>query len=331
MDYGKILARAFDITLKHRALWLFGVLFAIFGGSGGNYNFGSFDGSGFPGDGRGGDVFPTLPANFWQNLTLIILLACCVVVVLTLVSIVARFVSRGALIGLVHELETAGTTPTVRRGFSIGVERFGSLLGIGLVINIPLMIFSFAIVIVALLPMILAILPLIEAGRTSTDELWGVFAASIFGSIVMICCAALLLIVIQLVVRPFYEFIVRVCVIDQRGVMDSLREGYRLVRENLGNVAVLYVLIIGVGIAFAILMVIVTLVLLGIPIGVAVAVGLAAESWQAAIILGICLGIPMVLAIIFISGLYQVFEFTLWTEGYLAITAPKQIANAPTI
>ncbi len=113
--------------------------------------------------------------------------------------------------------------------------------------------------------------------------------------------------------------------------MDSLREGYRLVRENLGNVAVLYVLIIGVGIAFAILMVVVTLVLLGIPIGVAIMVGLAAESWQAALILGICLGIPMFLAIIFVSGLYQVFEFTLWTEGYLAITAPKQLVNAPTV
>ena len=36
MDYGRILARAFEITRRYRALWLFGFLLAVIGGSGGH-------------------------------------------------------------------------------------------------------------------------------------------------------------------------------------------------------------------------------------------------------------------------------------------------------
>ncbi|MCL5950420.1 MAG: hypothetical protein M1132_01640 [Chloroflexi bacterium] len=42
MDYGRMLARAFEITRRDRALWLFGFLLAVTGGSGGHpgLNFG---------------------------------------------------------------------------------------------------------------------------------------------------------------------------------------------------------------------------------------------------------------------------------------------------
>ena len=36
MDYGRILARAFEITRRYRALWLFGFLPAVTGSSGGH-------------------------------------------------------------------------------------------------------------------------------------------------------------------------------------------------------------------------------------------------------------------------------------------------------
>lgn len=331
MDYGKLLGRAFEITRKYRTLWLFGFLLALFGGSGGgNFNFPSSGGGG-GGDGRGGDVFPTLPPEFWQNLTLIIVILICVVLILSGLAIVLRFISRAALIGLVQELETAGTTPAIRRGFSIGADRFWSQLGIAIVINLPLTIVSLVLILIAVTPLLISIMPMINAGRDSPGELWGVVGASILGSIVMICCAALCLTVVYLIVRPFYEFMLRVNVIAKRGVLDSIREGYRLVRANLSNVAVLYMLVIGIGIGFAILMIPIALLLIGIPVGVGFVVGALAQSITPGIIAGACLGIPLILLMIFISGLFQVFEATLWTEGYLAISAPKQIANASTM
>jgi hypothetical protein len=329
MDYGKILARAFEITYKYRALWLFGFLMALFGGtSGGNnfsYNFGS-NGSRTTNNASG--AFPTLPSNFWQNFALLIGLVVCIFLILIVLGIIVRFISRGALIGLVEELETTGTKPTIRRGFSIGANRFWQLFGIGLVINLPLVLFSLVVILVAIAPILVTVLPALARNPRSTDFA-PTFVGGIFGSIAMICCAVLCLMVVTLVIRPFYEFIVRVCVIDKRGVFDSIREGYRIVRANLGNVVLLYVLLIGVGIAFGILMIPVALFLIGIPVGAAFVVGIASNSLLPAILAGLVIGIPFLLILIFISGLYQVFDSTVWTEGYLAIGKPA-VSQPPT-
>ncbi len=323
MDYGKILVRSFEITRKYRALWLFGVLLALFGGSGsGSFNFPSSGGSGGRGAGRGDfPTMPTLSSETWQLITILIAAVVCFALVWLVLSIILRFVSRAALIGLVQELEAHEKTPTVRRGFSIGAEHFWRLLGIALAINIPLMLFSFAVILLAALPLILALMPLISAGRTAPSELIAVAVAGSIGSIALICCAALVLIVIGFVIHPFYEFIVRTCVVKKSGVMDSIREGYRIVRANLGNVAVLYILAIGIGIGFGLLMIPIVLILIAIPAGVAILIYWLANSIAGAIVAGAVLGIPALLLLLFISGLYQTFQSAYWTEGYLAATA----------
>ena len=333
MDYGRLLSRSFEITRKYRALWLFGILLAIFGGSGGgsgNFgNFGNFGGGGGSGRGGGNGTLPTIPGPVWEIVAIVIAALVCILIIWIILSIVLRFISRGALIGLVQELEAAGTTPTVRRGFSIGRSRLWQLLGIALTINIPLFIVLIAILLVAALPALSAILPLISAGR-SPQQIGGVLVGSILGSVLLLCCAGIFLWIVALVIRPFYEFFMRECVIQKRGVFDSIREGYRQVRANLGNVAILYILIIGISIGYAILMIPIVLVLVGIALGTGIAVGFAAGATAGsfspivpAIIVGAIVAIPVLLVILFISGLYQVFESTLWTEGYLAITAPK--------
>ncbi|MEW5717629.1 MAG: hypothetical protein AB1817_03285 [Chloroflexota bacterium] len=326
MDYGKILARSFEITRKYRALWLFGILLALFGGSsGGSFNFPS-GGSGSRGTGR--SDFPTLPtvsSETWQLITILIAALVCFALVWILLGIILRFVSRAALIGLVQELEAHEKTPTVRRGFSIGAEHFWRLLGIALVINIPLTVVSFVIILLAALPLILALMPLISAGRTAPSELIAVAVAGSIGSVALICCAALILIAVSFVIHPFYEFIVRTCVVKKSGVMDSIREGYRIVRANLGNVAVLYILAIGIGIGFGLLMIPIVLIAIAIPAGVAFLVYWLANSITGAIVAGVVLGIPALLLLLFISGLYHTFESTYWTEGYLTATTPTKV------
>ena len=325
MDYGRLLSRSFEITRKYRALWLFGFLLALFGGSGGGGNFGNlgnFGGGGGGGRGSGSNTFPTITTAVWETIAIIIAAVACFLLIWIIISIVLRFVSRGALIGLVQELEAAGTTPAVRRGFSIGGSRFWPLLGIALTINIPLFILSIVILLVAALPVLSTVLPMISA-RQSPEQVGSVLLGGILGSVLLLCCAGILLWVIALVIRPFYEFFMRECVVQKRGVFDSIREGYRQVRANLGNVAILYILIIGLGIGYGIVMIFVGLLLIGLPVGIAIVVGLAAKEILPAVVVGLVIGIPMLLILLFISGLYQTFESTLWTEGYLAITAPK--------
>lgn len=322
MNYGQILSRAFEITRKFRALWLFGVLLVLFGGGsggGGGFNFPS-GGSSSRGTGRGD--FPTMPAvssETWQLITILIGALVCFFIVWLVLSIILRFVSRGALIGLVQELEADQTAPTIKRGFSIGAERFWKLLGIALTINIPLGIVSLVLILLAALPILAAVIPLLSAGRTAPSELIAVAVAGGIGSIILICCVAILLWVVALIIHPFYEFITRACVIDKRGVMDSIRAGYRIVRANLGNVAVLYILAIGIGIGFSILMIPVALLLIAIPAGAGFLVYWLANSITGAIIAGVVLGIPMFVLLIFISGLYAAFESAYWTLGYRAI------------
>jgi hypothetical protein len=203
-------------------------------------------------------------------------------------------------------------------------------LGIALTINIPLGLISFVCILTAALPLIMSLIPLIQAGRQPPNELIGVALSGMFGSIALICCVALILWIVGLVITPFYEMIMRVCVVNKRGVFDSIREGYRLVRANLGNVAVLYVLIIGLGIAFAILMFIVALIIAAVVVG-GVFLMVAMNSNTAAIILGLVLGIPMLLLLLFVSGLFHAYTSTVWTEGYLALTVKPAQPIVPVV
>ena len=326
MDYGKILTRSFEITIKHRALWLFGILLALFGGSSNvGANFGNLGNLG-NGVGGTGSVFPTLPANFWQMVGIVIAALLCLFLCLFLLSIILRFVSRGALIGLVQELEASAATPTVRRGFSIGGGRFWQLLGIGLTINLPLSIFSLGLFLLAGLPLLASIIPMINAGR-SPREVGGLLVGGILGSVGLFCCVGIFLWVVKVVIEPFYEFFQRECVLQKRGVFDSIREGYRLVRANVGNVAVLYLLIIGIRIGFWFLVLAGSLFLFAIAVAVGIVAGFAAQSVGPGIVVGALVAIPILLILLFVNGLFQTLESTMWTEGYLATIAPKVSAQ----
>ena len=325
MDYGRLVSRSFEVVRRYRTLWLFGFLLALTGGSGGgdiaNSISWNFDG----GSSRGGNL-PSLPPGIWQMIAVIIAIVVCIAILWLVFSIVLRFVSRGALVGLVAELEASQTAPTVRRGFRIGADRFWPLLGIALLINIPLFLVSIILIVIAAVPILTTLLPLLStAGGRPPDQLVGLVIGGALGSVLLFCCAILFLVLVQLVLRPFYEFFIRSCVIARRGTLDAIREGYHLARGNLGNTLILYILIIAIGIGFGLLMIPVALILIGIPVGVGLAIGAAANSALPGVVVGLIIGIPMLLLLLFISGLFQAFESTLWTEGYLAMTAPPAV------
>ena len=121
MDYGKLLTRAFEITFKHRALWVFGILFALFGGS-----KSSSPGFGFSSGARGNrnidEMVPTMPRFDQQTIVILIATITIFILVWFLLMLILRFVTRGALIGLVNDLETREKIQTVRAGFEIGLK-----------------------------------------------------------------------------------------------------------------------------------------------------------------------------------------------------------------
>ena len=309
MDYTKILTRSFEVVWKHHALWLFGILLALFGGGGGELRIPSI-----PTTGSGSNnVVPTLPRFDFDSLVPILIAISCGIILLVIVAIVLQFVSRGALIGLVHEFERNQTAPTIKRGFHIGFGRFWSLLGVAIIVNLPLVLFTLLLLGVAALPFITALL---SRPSIRFDE---IIALGGMSSLLLFICIVLFLVAVGLVIHPFYEFILRASVIENRGAMDSVRQGFRRVRSNLASVLVLYILAIAVGASFAIVMIPITLVMFAILIGAGVAVYLMANSITTAIIGAAIIGVPIFLIMLFIGGLYQAFASTFWTEAYLAV------------
>ena len=339
MDYGKILTRSFQVAFKNRALWVFGILLALFGeGARSSFNFpsggsgsgSSSSGSGSSGMGDFGDLgsLPQIPSDIQNTIAIIVVSLCCIAIVWTVLTILLRFTSRGALIGLVQELEADGTTPTVRHGFTMGWERFRSLLGIALIINIPLSIISLVLIFIAVAPILVSIAPAIADGTGDIgNELQGLVIAGILGSLGLICCVGLLLSIVSFLLHPLYQIFVRECVVKKRAAMDSIREGVALVRANLGSVAVIYALSIGVSIGYGFAMFIVALVLIGIPALAGLIVYMvSSQAIVPALVVGGVLFVPMLAILLFIGGLYLTFDSTLWTEGYLALIKKT---NAP--
>lgn len=296
---------------------MFGILLALVGGGGGGGQIG-FPSSPGTGGGRNG-VAPFTPPTFPQfdfaALVPILVAIGIGILLLMIVAIVLRFVCRGALIGLVHELEANQAAPTVSRGFRIGFSRFWSLLGIAILINLPLALFTLLLLGLAALPIIGALLS--SGGRQGLE---GIIAAGGITSLLILCCVIVILFAIYVVLYPIYEFMQRSCVVGNRGAMDSIREGFQVVRGNLGGVFVLYILAIAVGIAFGIVMIPLMLVLLAILVGAGFAAYFIANSLTTAIIVAAIVAIPIVLVSIFISGIYHAYVSTYWTEGYLAVT-----------
>ena len=119
MDHINILKRALNITWFYRALWIFGIILALTtGGNGGNGPQATFEGNGNGGPSQEFQwpeelprppfkEFPSweAPEEFTGALVAVSFGLVCLVFVLIIVSVIARYVSETALIRMVDDYE----------------------------------------------------------------------------------------------------------------------------------------------------------------------------------------------------------------------------------
>jgi len=297
MDYTKILKRALEITWRYKALWLFGFLLAFFSGSGGNI------GRGFEYRMRPGDQLP--PGLIWG----IVLFALVLILVLVIAGIVITSISRGALIGMVHEVEETEHT-TVRSGWRIGWARFLPLIGIDLVTAIPLLIIALTLVALGLSPLVL----LFFQKRVLT--ILGILLTVFFMLLVIG-----LLIVVGAAFGLWRDFAYRQCVLKRKGILDSLRDGYHIVRQNLQRVSLMWLLLFGIDLLVGLIMAplaFAAFAMVAAPTGM---LYVATKSALLAILLALLMAIPVILLLAFLGGIYQVYRSATWTLTYLALQA----------
>ncbi len=324
MEHFKVLKRAFDTTWNYKALWIFGILVALTAG-GGFSGSGSNPGMSFGGNGNGDIPLPhgggyfEFPPQAFAVLFIILLVVIVLAVLFGIVATIARYVADNALIQLVNEHEETGTRHTVGEGFRLGWSRPAwRLFLIGLVVGLPGVMIFLLFLVLSAMPLLLWFTQDVALSIVGTFASLGIFLPGIF-----------LLTIIGVVVgllRPFFH---RACVLEGLGVFDSIRRGFEVVRRHLGDVVIMWLILVGVGLAWMVVMIPVMLLLMlvgalvaGIPaLLVGAFVHLLFSGGAAPWILGALVGLPIFMLVVglpslFLKGLFETFKSTTWTLTY---------------
>lgn len=310
MDYGKILRRAFRITLRYKALWLFGFILALLG-SGGNF------GQSFRYSFGGGPSMPdALPSPEIAAGVIIAVIA--LGLLLGLLVVVLNLVCHAALIGMVNEIEEEEKT-SIRGGFKIGLARTITLFLIRLVIGIPTFAVALFLILLGLSPLLLLFVD------NTAAKVIGVGLA--MGLLLMVLGVIILG---ALVLSVAWEFIDRFCVIERRGVFHSIKGGFGYIRRNLARVGLAWLLMFAVGIGWGLVMLLLVLLLILLVAGPALVTYLATNALGPTLLVAVPLGLIAVLVLAFVGGLMVVFRSGFWTLTYLELKS-LSLPSAPAV
>ena len=279
MDYGGLVKRALDIMWKFKYLWIFG-FFLEFGSGGG---------------GGGGN----LPDKFKEPISdlltgpllgalIFLLLAAFVIFIIFLILYI---ISQGGLIHCVWRIES-GENPTLRDGWNAGVKNFWRILGI----TILIIVFVFAAAVMTLGPFIVLLIAV---------KLLGLLSAVVLIPLFMILVVTIALIDL---------YAKRACIIEGKGVFDSIAGGWETLQRNLGKSLIMALIGIGSTIVYVIGFLIAGL-FLALPFIILGAINL---------FLGIALGVMVGLIYIAVaSGAWGTYIDSLWTLAFLEMKKSK--------
>jgi hypothetical protein len=315
MDHVQVLKRAWHIVWRYRALWAFGFILALTTGGGGD---------------RGSNTWAQhnverIPPGAASTLLVIGVVLACLIVLLIIVGAIARYVAETALIRMVDDHEETGQKRSVRQGFRMGWSRSAfRLFLIDLLIGLPVAVAFLLLFLLAAAPLLLWATESTAAGALGT--------AITIGLGLLVVLLAIVVAVTLSVLKPFFR---RVCVLERLGVTEAIRQGYAMVRHNLRDVGLMWLITFGLRIGWVILMIpsaLVLLVVSGVLSGALalLAGGLASLAFEGAAswIAGGVLGIPafilmMVVPLSLLGGLFEVFLSSTWTLTYRELRAKE--------
>jgi hypothetical protein len=323
MDHLDILKRAFNITWRYRSLWLFGFFLALCGGGGGGGGNFNFPGGGGSNDFGNFEDIPGLPSIDQNTIIAVIIGLVCLVIFLVIISVLVQVIARAALIGMVRQIiETKAVT--IADGWHLGWSRGAwRVFLLGLAIGVPVAIISFVLILVALSPLLLLI-----TGETA------LIVVGVVLTVLAVLFVILVLIIIGAIISPIQELAWRRSVLDDQGVIDALVSTFHLIRHNLKDVLIVWLLMFGLGLAwvFVALIVVLPVALIGailvggIPAGL---VYIVSNSLMGAAIAGIPLALFVLIMVTSAGGgLYLIFQSTVWTLAYLDLQ-DSQVIKGP--
>jgi hypothetical protein len=306
MDIGSVLSRAFEIMRKHKVLWIFGILAGCSSansGSGGSNNFRTRyeNGEVPPQMQQFFDQFANIPS--WQ----IAVFVAVVIAVILLLVVVAIFLGTMGRVGLIRgTLQAEGGAGHLEFSelFSGGMRYFWRVFGLNLLAGLAMIVVVFILIALAI-PLALTIVGLACL-------------------IPLFCLLAPLGWFVQLVVEQGSIAIV----VEDLGLMAGLQRGWEVVKNNLGNVIVMW-LILGLGVGL------IGGFIIGFPVFLFVLPAIlgAMAGTQAAIggsllVTGLCL-VAYLPVLIFLNGLLTGYIETAWTLTFLRLTGRSSLPAVP--
>ncbi len=339
MDHMRVLKRAWQITWRYRALWIFGIILALVagggrgggGGGGGGapsgdeaqYNFDAEDFSWVP------ESLPEISPAMMNALIGIGIAIGCVVLLLIVASVIARYVAETSLIRMVDDYEETGVEQSMGQGFRMGWSQAAwRLFLIDLVIIIPTALAFIILFALALSPLLVWMVESTVLRVVGTVAGIGLFFLVI-----------LLLIVVGVSLKLLKRFFWRSCALETLTVGESIRAGYDLVRQNLKDVAIMWLIMVGLGLAWAIVMIPIGLLLVfaaslvgGLPAllvgGLASLFAEGAVAWILAAAVGVPLFmVTLIVPLVFLSGLFEVYRSSTWTLTYRELLALEDVTE----
>jgi hypothetical protein len=241
VDYGKIVNRSVTIVWENKFLIILGFLAAL--GSGTLGSGGGSGGGGGNGGASGNWQFPNLSEGETALAVGAILAIICVLLFVGIILWVVSTIARGGLIASVDNIED-GQKSSFREAWAAGRDKAWTLLGIGIIPAIP----SLAFLVIGLFGLVTyggmtAFLGEEFANSTGVAGL-GVIAA-------IIACIVVPIALLLTILRTFAE---RACMLEGLGAVDSYRRGAGVLRDNLGQAIVLFLLQIAIFIVLGIVL-----------------------------------------------------------------------------
>ena len=325
MDYGNLLKRSWDIVWHNKFLFILGFLAALgSGGSNGNggangnfnYQFGSED---VPSE------MLDQVTQFWTQYGALVIGVICLGVIVSIILWLVRLVAQAGMISAVDRIE-AGEKMTFSEAFSAGVGKLGRMIGVNVIMYGPFALFGLLAGGAGLATAWTAISSA-AAGASQSD------IEALFGGIgifwVCIACVACLIVPLVLFVSVIYPFAQRGAILQDLGVIDSIRHGWQVVKANAGDVVLLVVLFIVLGIVFglATFIVLIPLALVSLAPGIASMV-ISGGSFEVGNILllaggGICIGLVGAA----VNSIMVAFRSTAVTLAYQEFTSKKEAVS----
>lgn len=302
MDYIGILKKSYQISIKNKFLWIFGILaggyggFQGFGGSFNSFNSGGTD------RGKIDKVINSFDFNtFWSHYAGLVIGLIVFFVVLGIIFTIIGIIFQGALIGSVAKID-ADEKANFKTGWRIGWHHFWRIFALGLIYGLIVFISLTILIVPTIIFVLIHLVPL----------------AVIWGILIFLIC--LFLWIILGIISPYS---LRFLVIKDSGIVESIREAWRLLRHNFGHIIVMYLLLMVVGMVVGVGLLIAIVVILGIF--ALIGLGLWLLSPIPAIIFAVIAGICFFVAVAIFSGFYNTLTSSVITLTYRNLT--KKFAN----